>query len=136
MAVRSITSDLENGIKRDQNIYGGRHCKREEGSELGSFTMRALIRNSSNPAKFSENQFANCNYYLPRRGGAHWRSIAERHVLLQLRYSSRRMPNPRNLTELCIMIDSVHDSVRAKNDLANAIIPIFGHDATQLWKFM
>jgi len=26
---------------------------------------------------------------------------------------------PRNLTELCIMIDSVHDSVRAKNDLAN-----------------
>ena len=34
------------------------------------------------------------------------------------------------------MIDSVHDSVRAKNDLANAIIPIFGHDATQFWKFM
>jgi hypothetical protein len=26
---------------------------------------------------------------------------------------------PRSLTELCIMIDSVHDSVRAKNDLAN-----------------
>ena len=32
------------------------------------------------------------------------------------------------------MIDTVHDSVRAKNDLANAIVPIFGHDATQLWK--
>ena len=46
------------------------------------------------------------------------------------------MPNARNITELSFVIDSVHDSIRPKNDLANIAIGVFGNDSTQLWKFL
>ncbi len=46
------------------------------------------------------------------------------------------MPNARNLTDLSFVTDSVHDSIRPKNHLANIVSPIFGNDATQLWKFL
>ena len=32
------------------------------------------------------------------------------------------------------MINSVHDSIRTKNDLANIVIPVFGNNATQFRK--
>src|SRR6266498_1364556 len=44
------------------------------------------------------------------------------------------MPNPCNLTELILVINSVHESIRTKNDLANIVIPIFGNNATQFRK--
>jgi hypothetical protein len=46
------------------------------------------------------------------------------------------MLNARNLTKRSVVINSVHDSIRPKDDLANAIIPILGNDATQLWEFL
>ena len=67
MAVRSITSDLENSIKRDQNLYGGSHCEREEGGELVSFAMRPLFKIDLILRNFKE-QFANCNYLLVETG--------------------------------------------------------------------
>ena len=51
---------------------------------------------------------------------------------LQLRNTTSRMPNACNLTYLSGVIDSVDDSVRTNNDLANVVIPVFRHDATGL----
>ena len=107
--------------------------ERERESMVKVLSQSALIRNMSNPAKL---QRISSLILPPSSSRVRFALDRGTPVLLQLRYSSRRMPNPRNLTELFIMIDSIPDSVRAKNDLANAIIPIFRHDATQLWKFM
>ena len=41
-----------------------------------------------------------------------------------------------NLANPFVVNDSVHDSIRPKNDLANLIVSILGNDATQLWKFL
>ena len=38
--------------------------------------------------------------------------------------------------ELSFVINSVHDSIGPKNDLANVVVPVFGNDATQLWQFL
>ena len=46
------------------------------------------------------------------------------------------MPNASYLAELSLVINSVHDSIRPTDNLANIIVPVFGNDATQLWKFL
>src|SRR6185369_1351952 len=46
------------------------------------------------------------------------------------------MPEAGNLTKLFRVIDSVDDSVGSKNDLANAVIPVFRHDAPRLGKVL
>jgi hypothetical protein len=46
------------------------------------------------------------------------------------------MPNANDLAELSVVIDSVHDAIRANEELANVIIAVFGNDATRLWKFL
>jgi len=46
------------------------------------------------------------------------------------------MPNARNLTKLSVVINSVYDPIRPKEDLAKIVIPVFRNDATYLWKFL
>ena len=46
------------------------------------------------------------------------------------------MPNARNLTELSVVIESVHDSVGPEQEFANLLIPVFGDNATQPGKFL
>ena len=46
------------------------------------------------------------------------------------------MPNASNLAELSFVINSVNNSIWSKDDLANPITPIFGNNATELWKFL
>jgi hypothetical protein len=41
------------------------------------------------------------------------------------------MPNARDLAKLSLVINSVHNSIRPKDDLANEIIPILGNDVSQ-----
>jgi hypothetical protein len=41
-----------------------------------------------------------------------------------------------NLTNLILVINSVHDSIRTKNDLANVVTLIFRNDATNLCEFL
>src|SRR5690242_7781392 len=40
-----------------------------------------------------------------------------------------------DLAELPLVINSVHNSIRPKQDLANSVTPVFRSDSTQLWKF-
>ena len=46
------------------------------------------------------------------------------------------MPNARDLAKLSLVVNSVHNSIRPKDDLANVITPIFRNDATEVWKFL
>lgn len=46
------------------------------------------------------------------------------------------MPNARDLAKLSLVINSVHNSIRPKDDLANVVTPIFRNDAPEFWKFL
>ena len=46
------------------------------------------------------------------------------------------MPNTRNLTELSFVVNSVHDSIRPKSDLANIVVIVFGNNTTQFWEIL
>jgi len=43
------------------------------------------------------------------------------------------MPNARDLAKLSLVVNSVHNSIRPKDDLANVITPIFRNDAPEFW---
>jgi len=45
------------------------------------------------------------------------------------------MPHASDFAELSRVINSVHNSIRPKEDLANIVTPVFRNDPTQLWKF-
>ena len=40
------------------------------------------------------------------------------------------MPNARDLAELSLVVNSVHDSIRSKDNLPNVIVPVRGNDPT------
>jgi hypothetical protein len=46
------------------------------------------------------------------------------------------MPNARDLAELSLVIHSVHNAIRSKENLANVVTSIFRNDATEVWKFL
>ncbi|HEV8429068.1 MAG TPA: hypothetical protein VGQ41_14300 [Pyrinomonadaceae bacterium] len=39
------------------------------------------------------------------------------------------MPNAGDLAKYLVVTDSVNNSIRPKDNLANAIVPVFGNDA-------
>ena len=46
------------------------------------------------------------------------------------------MPNARNLAEISLVINSVHNSVGPKNDFANILVPMLANSTARLWKFL
>ena len=46
------------------------------------------------------------------------------------------MPDAGNLTYLPIVINSIHNPIRTKDDLAKPLVSVFGNDAAQLGKVM
>src|SRR2546423_1563345 len=46
------------------------------------------------------------------------------------------MPYTSNLTYLPMVINSIHNSIRTKDDLAKPLVSVFGNDAAQLGKVL
>jgi hypothetical protein len=46
------------------------------------------------------------------------------------------MPYASNLTYLPIVINSIHNPIRTKDDLAKPLVSVFGNDAAQLGKVL
>lgn len=46
------------------------------------------------------------------------------------------MPNASDLANASLAIESVHNAIWRKDDLAKIFIPVFRNGATELWKFL
>src|ERR1051325_723972 len=46
------------------------------------------------------------------------------------------MPKAHNLTEFCIVINSVNNAIWTKDEFTDEVILVLRHDATKVWKFL